>query len=56
MADPDISFGGTRRRDRAAEGARIEVPRGLECGEGAMSPSPENFFNLLLKTSCFCRF
>ena len=56
MADPDISFGGPR----GAEGARIEAPRGVGCGEGlgvesgeGASPSPENFFNLLLKNGLF---
>jgi len=30
VADPDISFGGPR----GAEGARIEAPSGVGCGEG----------------------
>ena len=42
VADPDISFGGTRRRGRApnAQGSSPKAPRrGVGCGEG-MSPSP----------------
>jgi len=38
VADPNISFGGgheaPKARRSSAEGARIEAPRGVGCGEG----------------------
>ena len=68
MADRDISFGGHKAPRSSAEGARIEAPREVECGEG-VSPSPlgvefgegampipRKLFNVLLKTACYGQF